>query len=130
MRFMRLSRSVFSRSLSSGVAGSLSPRLLENTHNLGFEFREFHGQHHAARMKDQVAAGGQQIDVTADGLSHAALDAIALVRLAQHFSGSEAGARRARGIAAGRLRREKPAHRGRLPFARCLIGALVIGVFA
>ena len=44
-------------------------------------------------MKDQVEALGQQVHVAAQDLAHAALDAVALVRLAQHFARSEPDAR-------------------------------------
>ncbi len=30
--------------------------LMKNTHNLGFKFREFEGEHNAARMQDQIEA--------------------------------------------------------------------------
>ena len=43
---------------------------------------KFDDEYAAAGMKDQIAALGQQIHVAANGLSHAALDAVALMRLA------------------------------------------------
>ena len=79
-------------------ARRLGACLLKNTHNLGLKFREFRGEHRAARMQDQVEALGQQVHVAAKHLAHAALDAVALVRLAQHLAGGEPDAR------AGRLR--------------------------
>ena len=68
-------------------------RLSKDTHDLGFEFREFDGEHRPARMEDQVEAGGKQIHVTAQHFAHAALDAIALVGLAEHLAGGEPNAR-------------------------------------
>ena len=70
--------------------------LLKDTHNLRLKFREFHGEHGAARMEDQIAALGQQIHMAAQGLAHAALDAVALMRLAQHLAGGEPDARACR----------------------------------
>ena len=68
--------------------------MFQNTHNLRLKLRKFHGEHAAARMEDEIEAGGQQIDVAAQSLAHAALDAVALVSLAQHFAHGEADARR------------------------------------
>ena len=70
----------------------------------------------------------QQIHVTAQDLAHAALDAVALMRLAQHFTGSETDPRP--GMQGPALRRQKPTHRSRLAFAACSISALIVGVLA
>ena len=109
----------------------LSPCLMKNTHNLGFEFREFEGHHRPARMQDQIEALGQQIHVTPQDLAHAPLDAIALMSLAQHFARGETDAGPGRHCSAREsrlLRREKPAHRSGLPLAAGGVGALIIGV--
>jgi hypothetical protein len=37
-------------------------------------------------MKDQIAALRQQLNVAAQGLAHAALDAVALMRLAENLA--------------------------------------------
>jgi hypothetical protein len=100
--------------------------LLKDTHNLGFKFREFHGQHTTARMKDQIEAGGKKIGVAAESLAHAPLDAVALVGLAHNFAHRESHTRWGQSIcrgAAGRLRRKEPAHGCGLPFAARSIGA-------
>jgi hypothetical protein len=67
-----------------------SARLLKDTHNLRLKFRKFDGEHDAARMEDEIEALRQQVDVAAQGLAHAALDAVALMRLAQHLARGEA----------------------------------------
>ena len=107
------------------------PRLLpvKDTHDLGFKFREFDGEHSAAGMKDEIEAGGEQIDMAAQGLAHAALDAIALVGLAEHFACGEADAagRHARRSGCGS---QKPAHRSGLALAARRISALIVSVFA
>ena len=77
-------------------ARRLGVGLLKDTHNLGLEFREFDGEHRAARMQDQIEAQGQQVHMAAQHLAHAALDAIALVRFAQHLAGGEPNARAGR----------------------------------
>lgn len=56
--------------------------LFKDTHDFGFEFPKIDGENRAARMKDEIAVGWEQISVTAQDFAHAALDAIALVRLA------------------------------------------------
>jgi len=71
----------------------LSPGLFKDTHDLRLKFPKFHGQGNAARMKDQIAAGGEQVDVTTQIFANAALDAITLVRLSKHFARSQANAR-------------------------------------
>src|SRR5271166_2843304 len=81
-----------------GLARLRHPRrlgvcLLKNTYNLGLQFREFRAQHDAARVQDQVEALGQQLHMAADRLAHAALDAIAFMRLAQHLAGREPNTR-------------------------------------
>jgi hypothetical protein len=110
------------------TARGLGACLLKETHNLGFEFGEFEVKDDAARMQDEVEARGQQIDMAAEGLSHAALDAIAFMGFAQNFAGGEAHTR-ACGLGGGRLRRQKPAHGRGLAFAGGGVGALKIGVF-
>jgi hypothetical protein len=40
--------------------------------------REFHREHDAARMEDEIASLGQQADVAAQRFAHASLDAVAL----------------------------------------------------
>ena len=114
------------------AARRLGPGLLKNTHNLRLKFREFHGEHDAAGMKDQIEARGQQIHVAAQGLAHAALDAVALMGLAQHLARGEADARpQPEQLAPSvRLRRQKPAHGCGLPLAAGRIGALIVGVLA
>ena len=67
--------------------------LFKNTHNLRLKFRKFEGQHVAAGMEDEIETDRQQIDVAAQSLAHAALDAIAFVGFAQNFAHCEADAR-------------------------------------
>jgi len=103
--------------------------LLENTHNLGFKFHEIQCEYRAARVENEIAGRGQQVKVAAQSFFHAALDAIALVRLAQNFANGEPNAwRNCRVI--GRLRSEKPAHRCGLAFAAGRISALIISMLA
>ena len=52
---------------------------MKDTYNLRLKFREFDGKHKAAGMEDQIKAPGQQVDMAAQGLAHAALDAIAFM---------------------------------------------------
>jgi hypothetical protein len=74
-------------------AGSLRGCLLKDTHNLRLKFLEIHGQHGSARMENEVAARGQQVQMPAQGLFHASLDAIAFMGFAHHLAGGEADAR-------------------------------------
>lgn len=74
---------------------------MEDTHNLSFKFRKFDGENETARMKDKVAALGQQVDVAAQNLAHAPLDAIAFMGLAQHLAGGEADARASQRLGSG-----------------------------
>ncbi|HWE83606.1 MAG TPA: hypothetical protein VG267_01585 [Terracidiphilus sp.] len=105
-----------------------STGLSEDTHDLGFQFREIEGKDGAPGMQDQIGGRGQQIDVAAEGFTHAALDAVALVCFAKDFADSKADARAARiGCGAGR---EEPAHEGGLVLARSGVGALEVGVTA
>ena len=67
--------------------------LMKNTHNLRLKFRKFEGQDDSAWVKDQIASLRQQVDVAAQSLSHAALDAIAFMGLAQNLAGGETHAR-------------------------------------
>ena len=116
-----------------GSARRLGPGLFKDTHNLRLKLHKFHSEHIAARMEDQIEALGQKVDVAAQSLAHAALDAVALVSLAQHFADGEADARRGRSAGArfaGRLRRQKPAHGCGLPFAAIRVGAQIVGMFA
>lgn len=62
-------------------------------------------------MEDEIAAFGQQAGVTAKGLTHAALDAIAFMGLADDFAGGEANARAGKDLICLRLLRgEEPTH--------------------
>src|ERR1700677_4144425 len=73
-------------------ARRLSLGLFKNTQNLALKLREFHREHSAARMQDEIEARGQKIDVAAESLAHASLDPVALVSLAQDFANGEADA--------------------------------------
>jgi len=79
--------------------------LLEDTHDLGFQFHEVEREDDAAGMEDEIAAGGEQIDMAAEGLAEAALDAVALVSFAEDLAGGEADARGGRrGVGWERMR--------------------------
>jgi hypothetical protein len=67
--------------------------LMKDTHNLRLKFREFDGEHEAAGMEDEVEALGQHVDMAAQGLAQAALDAISFVCFADHFADGEPHAR-------------------------------------
>jgi len=84
-----------SKPWSVGCAGTCAfgISLLKDTYNLGFQFREFHGEDDSLRMKYQIASCGQQTCVLAQNLAHPPLDPVAFMRLTQHFSGSEPHAR-------------------------------------
>ena len=56
-------------------------------------FGEFEGQYTAPWMQNQIESGGQQLNMAAQHFTHAALDAIAIVSLAQHFAGGKPDAR-------------------------------------
>jgi hypothetical protein len=88
--------------------------------------------HGPAWMEDQIAALRKQIHMAAQGLAHAALDAVAVVSPAQHLAGGEpdARARREGDQAFSGLLRQKPAHGARLALAAGSIGALIVGVLA
>jgi hypothetical protein len=45
-------------------------------------------------MENQVASGWEQVNVAAQGLSHPAFDAVAIMRFAQDFACGESNARR------------------------------------
>ena len=84
-------------------------------------------------MKDEIATLGQKVHVAAQGLSHAALDAVAFMGLAQHLARGEADTRSYwvvwGAVSASRLLRGKePAHGGGLALAAGGIGALIAGV--
>jgi hypothetical protein len=80
-------------------------------------------------MEDEIAAFGQQAGVTAKGLTHAALDAVAFMRFSDNFAGCEADARAGKVLICLRLLRGKePAHRSGLAFATSCVGALIVGV--
>jgi hypothetical protein len=84
-------------------------------------------------VKDEIEARWKEIDVAAQSLAHAALDAVALVGLAHHFADGETDARRGGkicGFSFVRLRREEPAHRGGLVLAAGCVGAHIVGVLA
>ena len=105
--------------------------LLKDTHNFAFKLREFHREDGAARMQDEIEARWQKIDVAAQSLAHAALDAIALVSLAHDFAYGEADARRSGSKRAfSYLCREKPAHRSGMPLAAGSVSAQIVGVLA
>ncbi len=70
-------------------------------------------------MEDEIGSIGKQVHVPAQGLAHAALDAIALVGFAKHFAGGQTHARPAwfrvsaawvAGCGFTWSRREKPTH--------------------
>ena len=106
---------------------------MKDTYNLRLKFREIHGEHHASGVEDQVATLGQQIHMAPNGLPHAALDAITLVRFAQNLASGEPYARTWRLLGAGvsgLLRGQKPAHGRRLALATGRIGTLIVGVLA
>ena len=102
---------------------------MKDTHNLRFKFRKFEVEDRSAGMEDEIAAQRQQGDVAAQGLSHAALDAIAFMGFAQDLAGGEADARICWVVSASHLpRREEPAHGRGLTFAAGGIGALIVCV--
>ena len=80
--------------------------LLENTHNLGVKFREFERQHRPVRMKDQVAAGRQLVDMPPQHLAQPPLDAIALVRLTEDLAHGKSDALRPSRLGFARARNQ------------------------
>ena len=105
--------------------------LFKDTQNLSLKLREFHGEHDAAGVQDEIEARGQEIDMAAERLAHAALDAIALMGLADHLTYSEANARNSRSSCAlDCLRGQEPAHGGGLALAGGSVGAQVVGMLA
>ena len=81
--------------------------LLENTHNLGIQFREFEGQHDPVRMQNQIAASRQLSDMPSQHFAEPALDAIALVCGTKDLANREADP----GSGHFSLGSQKPAHR-------------------
>jgi hypothetical protein len=109
----------------------LSPRLMEDTHNLSFKFPEFDGHHKPSRMQDEIEPRREQIHMPPQSLAHAPLDAIAFMRFAQHFARGQTHARPGRERSTGvgwPLPRHKPAHRCGLTFAADRIGTLIVGM--
>jgi hypothetical protein len=109
--------------------------LLKDTQNLPLKLREIHGEDDAARVKDEIEARRQKINVAAESLAHAALDAVALVGLADDLADSEADARGNRSSRAlkglrGDLRGKEPAHGSGLALAAGSIGAQIVSVLA
>ena len=107
--------------------------LVKDTHDLGFKFREIEAEDGAAGMEDEIAAGGQQVRVAAQDLAQAALDAVAVMGLAQDLAGGQADTRRGgkmdRGQRArGGLRGQEPAHGSGLALAGGGVGALIVGM--
>lgn len=112
-------------------ARRLGGGLFKDTQNLALKLRKVHGEHDAARMKDEIAAWRQEIDVATESLAHAALDAIAFVGLADDLADRETDARcRWSARISHDLRGEEPAHGRGLPLAAGGVGALIIGVLA
>lgn len=112
-----------------GSSSGCGARLLQNTHNLGLQFGKFHRQHGAPWMENEIEARGQQVNVQAQRLAQTPLDAIAVMRLAQHLAYGQAYARPGNFPGThGRLRSQKPAHGCRLLLPCCGIGALKIAV--
>ncbi len=59
---------------------------MKDTHDLGFKFREFESHDETAGMQDEVETYGKQLYVATKTLTHAALDAIALMRFADDLA--------------------------------------------
>ena len=77
----------------AGLRLGLLLGLLKDTHNFALKLHEFHREDGAARMQDEIKARRQEIDVAAQSLAHATLDAVALMSLAHDFAYGEADAR-------------------------------------
>jgi len=78
-------------------------------------------------MEYEIEAGGEQIHMAAQCLAHAALDAVALMCLADYFAYRKPNAR---AVDLHCLRSQKPTHRCGLVLAPGSIGSLIVGVFA
>jgi len=78
-------------------------------------------------MKDEIAVRRQEFEVTAKGLAHAALDAVAFVRFANDLAH---GQPHARARHCRRLRGQEPGDGWRLPLAACRVSALIISMLA
>jgi len=103
--------------------------LMKNTHDLCFKFPEFDSEYSAPWMQDQIAPRRKQLNMPSKCLAHASLDAIPFVRLAQHFARRQPHAWPGNSLSFGDcLRRQKPAHRRRLPFAARGVSALIVGM--
>lgn len=96
--------------------------LLENTHNLGIQFREFEGQHDPVRMQNQIAAGRQLFDMPSKHFAEPALHAIALVRGPKDLANREPDSW------SGHLSlgSQKPAHRSGTMLAAGSISPLIV----
>lgn len=117
------------------MAACLRPCLCKDTHDLGFEFREFDGKNRAAGMKDEVSVAWQQVEMTAQHFAHAPLDAIALVGFANDFACGETDAGASsnciliRRVIEVVVHRQKPTHRWRLALPCNGVGSLIVRVF-
>ncbi len=86
-------------------------------------------------MQDQIEAGRQHVDVMANDLAHAPLDAIAFVSFSQHLARGQAnarpdGERNSDGFCCGGAHGREPGHGSGELLAGGLVDALVIGVLA
>jgi hypothetical protein len=111
----------------------LDPGLFKDTYNLGFKLHKLHEHDVAPWMEDEIETFRQEIDVPTESLTHAALDAVALMGFAKHLADGEADARSAlrRGTCAiSDLRRQKPAHVGRLTLSAGCVCTKEVGMLA
>jgi hypothetical protein len=69
-----------------GAAPRFGICLFKDTHDLSLKFRKFDRKHRTPRMQDQIETPGKQLHMASQRLAHPPLDAVALVRLAQHFA--------------------------------------------
>src|ERR1700679_56203 len=101
---------------------------MKDTHNLGLKFPEFKRHDKPPRMENQIEPRREQIHMAPESLAHAPLDAIAFMRLAEHFACGQSHARSGGEWSSGigwTLPRHKPAHRRGLMLAAARIGALI-----
>lgn len=84
----------------------------------------------AAGVEDDVDGSLEQVDVAADGLAHAPLDAVTIDGLPHDFAYGEAYARGIGFSGECGARSDEEGHLARELFAARLIDALVVGVFA
>jgi hypothetical protein len=105
--------------------------LAKHLGDFAFKGGVFEFENGAARMKDDVDRGSEKSKVSANGVAHAPLDAIAIDRFTHDLTDGKTNARGADFFTGKRgAKGEEERHLLRKLFAADLVDLLVVGVFA